>query len=152
MRPMQDQTIDHRTADRTSAQLKPFLQALQGGVPDRTPLWLMRQAGRYLPEYRELRASAGGFLDLVFDPPKAADVTLQPLRRFGMDAAILFSDILVIPLALGQGVRFEQGEGPVLDALSDAAALDRLSRARFDEILSPVYETVRLVRRGLAAE
>ena len=81
---------------------KPLLQALNGGTPDRVPLWLMRQAGRYLPEYRKVRASVGDFLELCFTPELAAEVTLQPLRRYGMDGAVLFSDILVIPYALGQ--------------------------------------------------
>lgn len=146
MQAMQDRIMTDR------AVTKPFLKALTGGVPERVPVWLMRQAGRYLPEYRDLRAQAGGFLNMVFDPVKAAEVTIQPLRRFGMDAAILFSDILVVPQALGQGVRFETGEGPVLDAITDAGGIDRLNRDRFDEILSPVYETVRLVRRALTAE
>ncbi|MGI9403878.1 MAG: uroporphyrinogen decarboxylase family protein, partial [Hyphomicrobium sp.] len=81
------------------------------------PIWLMRQAGRYLPEYREVRAKAGGFLNLCYTPALAAEVTLQPIRRFGFDAAILFSDILVVPDALGQGVRYAEGEGPILDPI-----------------------------------
>tara|TARA_Y100001958_G_C21011320_1_gene391328 strand:+ start:117 stop:416 length:300 start_codon:yes stop_codon:yes gene_type:complete len=94
---------------------KPIIAALKGERVDPPPIWLMRQAGRYLPEYRAVREEAGGFLNLCFDPEKAAEVTLQPLRRFGFDAAILFSDILVIPHALGQNVTFEAGEGPRLD-------------------------------------
>src|SRR5829696_10206402 len=91
------------------------------------PLWLMRQAGRYLPEYRELRVRAGSFLDLCFTPKLAAEVTLQPIRRFGFDAAILFSDILVVPHALGQRVSFESGEGPLLDPVADRTAFERLN-------------------------
>ena len=91
-----------------------ILQVLANKVAIRTPIWLMRQAGRYLPEYREVRAKAGSFLDLCFNPALAAEVTLQPIRRFGFDAAILFSDILMVPHALGQKVMFEAGEGPRL--------------------------------------
>ena len=96
---------------------KPFLEVLSGHRQPVPPLWMMRQAGRYLPEYREVRAKAGGFLDLCFTPEFAAEVTLQPIRRFSFDAAIIFSDILVVPYALGRSVRFEVGEGPRLDPL-----------------------------------
>src|SRR5690349_5264978 len=98
---------------------KPLLRVLRGEKTARVPFWLMRQAGRYLPEYRKVREEAGGFLKLAFDSEKAAEVTIQPLRRFGMDAAILFSDILVVPLALGQKVTFEAGEGPVLEPVRE---------------------------------
>ncbi|WP_245408731.1 uroporphyrinogen decarboxylase [Variibacter gotjawalensis] len=110
---------------------------------------MMRQAGRYLPEYRELRAKAGGFLDLCFTPAYAAEVTLQPIRRFNFDAAILFSDILVIPHALGRSVTFEAGEGPRLDPLDDAAKLDGVQREADMGKLEPVFETIRLVRKEL---
>ena len=113
--------------------IKPFLEVLSGRRQPVPPIWMMRQAGRYLPEYRELRAKAGGFLDLCFTPEFAAEVTLQPIRRFNFDAAIIFSDILVIPYALGRSVRFEAGEGPRLDPLDtpeqgrDAGGAGRLS-------------------------
>ncbi len=115
-----------------------LLQVLKGRRTTPPPIWLMRQAGRYLPEYRAVRAEAGGFLDLVMDPPRAAEVTLQPVRRFGLDAAILFSDILVLPWALGQDLRFAEGEGPLLGPL-DVAGLDQQAApARW----APVIETV----------
>jgi uroporphyrinogen decarboxylase len=113
------------------------------------PVWLMRQAGRYLPEYRATREKAGGFLDLVFSPELAAEVTLQPVRRFGFDAAILFSDILVVPHALGQKVRFAAGEGPQLDPITDRLAFERLASEIDHAVLEPVYETIRLVKRML---
>ncbi len=127
----------------------PILEVLAGNPQERPPVWLMRQAGRYLPEYRAVRARAGGFLDLCFTPELASEVTLQPIRRFGFDAAILFSDILVIPHALGQQVRFEAGEGPRLEAAPDAASIARL-RDRVDHnALAPVYETIGRVRGEL---
>lgn len=113
------------------------------------PIWLMRQAGRYLPEYRKIRASAENFLDLCFNPKLAAKITLQPIRRFAFDAAILFSDILVVPHALGQRVTFEAGEGPRLDALGEPAALRRLRNEIDQKILAPVYETIARVRQDL---
>jgi uroporphyrinogen decarboxylase len=116
------------------------------------PAWIMRQAGRYLPEYRELRAKAGSFLELCYNPAMAAEVTLQPIRRFGFDAAILFSDILVIPNALGQQVRFVEGEGPRLDPVTDSAALDGLAPVLPLERLQPVLETVARVKAALPRE
>lgn len=127
---------------------KLLLQALKGEVTERIPFWLMRQAGRYLPEYRALRQKAGSFLDLCFHPEWAAEVTLQPIRRFGMDAAILFSDILVVPYALGQALDFAEGEGPKLGGLQDIADRE-FDSAAFDRKLQPVYETLRRVREGL---
>lgn len=126
---------------------KPLLATLKGAKFDRPPLWLMRQAGRYLPEYRALRAEKGGFLELVHDSAAAADVTLQPIRRFGFDGAILFSDILVIPHALGQDLWFETGEGPRLAPKLVDTALKTLTAA--PERLSPVIETVRQVAAAL---
>jgi uroporphyrinogen decarboxylase len=109
----------------------------------------MRQAGRYLPEYRALRERAGGFLDLCFTPEMAVEATLQPIRRFGFDAAILFSDILVVPHALGRTVTFEAGEGPRLDPLDDAGKLNALREAADEAVFAPVYEAVRRVKRDL---
>src|SRR5476651_1889665 len=109
-----------------SVGTKPLLSVLTGRRQAVPPVWMMRQAGRYLPEYRAVREKAGGFLDLCFNPKLAAEVTLQPVKRFGFDAAILFSDILVIPHALGQRVTFEEGEGPRLEALREPATFARL--------------------------
>jgi uroporphyrinogen decarboxylase len=130
---------------------KPLLRVLTGHRQKIPPIWLMRQAGRYLPEYRELRRKAGNFLELCFNPELAAEVTLQPIRRFGLDAAILFSDILVIPHALGQHVSFEEGEGPRLDAIDDPAALGRLRREIDQQRLAPIYDTITRVRGKLPA-
>jgi uroporphyrinogen decarboxylase len=116
------------------------------------PIWMMRQAGRYLPEYRQLRAKAGGFLDLCFTPEFAAEVTLQPIRRFGFDAAIIFSDILVIPYALGRSVRFEVGEGPRLDPLDSPDKIASLATQANFSTLEPVYEALRRVRSELDAK
>ncbi len=131
--------------------MKPsFLRALAGEPVWPPPIWLMRQAGRYLPEYRAVRARAGGFVDLCLTPDLAAEVTLQPIRRFGMDAAILFADILLVPMALGQGLSFVEGEGPVLPPIRDEAGIAAL---RYDASrLAPVTETVRRVRAALPAE
>lgn len=125
-----------------------LLDVLNGQAVWPPPVWLMRQAGRYLPEYREIRGQAGDFLALCMNPRLAAEVTLQPIRRFGFDAAILFSDILVLPWALGQGLRFAEGEGPVLPPL-DRAGLAGLRLERAVQGAAPVMETVRLVRAGL---
>ncbi|QLC26949.1 uroporphyrinogen decarboxylase [Parasphingopyxis algicola] len=126
---------------------KKLLDVLRGGRADPPPVWLMRQAGRYLPEYRALRAEKGGFLDLVHDSEAAAEVTLQPIKRFGFDGAILFSDILVIPHALGQDLRFVAGEGPRLSPPLVDSALAALETA--PERLDPVYRTVALVAEAL---
>jgi uroporphyrinogen decarboxylase len=129
--------------------VKPFLEVLSGRRQPVPPVWMMRQAGRYLPEYRELRAKAGGFLDLCFTPEFAAEVTLQPIRRFGFDAAIIFSDILVIPYALGREVRFEAGEGPRLTPMDTPEKVETLARRADFGKLEPVYEALRRVRGEL---
>src|SRR3546814_732879 len=141
-----------KTVKPTPATPKRLLQVLHGETLANPPVWLMRQAGRYLPEYRKLRAQASGFLDLCFTPDLAVEVTLQPIRRFGFDAAILFSDILVVPHALGQKVWFEEGAGPRLAALQSVGDIDRLSRDGLHEALAPVYETVGRLSRELPAE
>ena len=127
----------------TSKPSKRFLQALAGETLTPPPFWLMRQAGRYLPEYRATRAEAGSFLDLCYNPELAVEVTLQPLRRYGFDAAILFSDILVIPDALRQQVAFKEGEGPVLTPIRSAMDLDALDISGMHDHLAPVYATVK---------
>jgi uroporphyrinogen decarboxylase len=132
-----------------SPTTKPFLEVLSGRRQPVPPLWMMRQAGRYLPEYREVRAKAGGFLDLCFTPEFAVEVTLQPIRRFAFDAAIIFSDILVIPYALGRDVRFEAGEGPRLDPLDTPDKVGTLSSTGDFTKLEPVFEALRRVRREL---
>ena len=128
---------------------KRLLRVLNGERLDPPPLWLMRQAGRYLPEYRATRAKAGGFLDLCMNPALAAEVTLQPLRRYGFDAAILFSDILVLPWAMGQGLTYGEGEGPRLPPIRDAAGLATLRLDQVGERTAPVREAVRLIAREL---
>jgi len=128
---------------------KPLLRVLSGERSPIPPVWLMRQAGRYLPEYRAIRSKTESFLDLCFNPQLAAEVTLQPIRRFGFDAAILFSDILVVPHALGQRVSFEEGNGPKLDAIDSPSALHRLRREIDHAKLVPVYETIGRVKQEL---
>ncbi|MCB1753782.1 MAG: uroporphyrinogen decarboxylase, partial [Gammaproteobacteria bacterium] len=121
-----------------------MLAVLEGEVFTTPPMWLMRQAGRYLPEYREVRGQAGSFLDLCFNPKLAAEVTLQPIRRFGFDAAILFSDILVIPHALGQKVSFEEGHGPRLEPIVTERTVAKVQSFDMGR-LSPVLEAVALI-------
>jgi len=133
-----------------SDSAKPLLAVLSGEKLEPIPIWLMRQAGRYLPEYRALRADKGGFLELVYDSEAAAEITLQPIRRFGFDGAILFSDILIVPHALGQELRFEAGEGPRLAPPLVDAALAALERV--PARLEPIYRTVEKVAARLPAE
>ena len=128
---------------------KPLLRVLGGEAVWPPPMWLMRQAGRYLPEYRAVRARAGDFVSLCTTPELASEVTLQPIRRYGFDGAILFSDILMVPWALGQGLAFKEGEGPVLPPIRDAAGVARLDVGRVADAVRPILETVRLTRAGL---
>ncbi|MEO5805356.1 uroporphyrinogen decarboxylase [Devosia sp.] len=130
---------------------KPLLATVLGQRQERPPIWIMRQAGRYLPEYRETRARSKGFLDLCYTPDLAVEVSLQPLRRFELDAAILFSDILVIPDALGQSVRFTEGEGPVLEPLT-VQTIATLKPERALDHLAPVFETLKRLRAAIAPE
>ena len=129
-----------------------FARTLAGEAQRVPPVWLMRQAGRYLPEYRELRKQAKSFLDFCYTPEMAIEATLQPIRRFGFDASIIFSDILTIPDAFGRNVRFLEGEGPAMDPIEDPAIVETL-RGRYDPgVLQPVYEAVRGLRAALPAE
>jgi len=136
----------------TKNSKKLLLDVLSGQKHSPPPIWMMRQAGRYLPEYREVRARAGGFLDLCFTPDFAVEVTLQPIRRFGFDGAVIFSDILVMPYALGRDVRFEAGEGPRLDPLDTPEKIAALATEADFGKLQPVYEALRRVRAELAPE
>ncbi|NNU79355.1 uroporphyrinogen decarboxylase [Halovulum dunhuangense] len=132
---------------------KSIMRALAGETLPVPPVWMMRQAGRYLPEYRATRTQAGSFLDLCYTPELAAEVTLQPIRRYGFDAAILFADILLLPQALGADLWFVDGEGPRLSTITSGAELDRLKPIEdIHETLAPVYETVRILSRALPQE
>ena len=128
---------------------KPILRALHGESSRRPPFWLMRQAGRYLPEYRALRQKAGGFLDLCYVPELAAEVTLQPIRRFGMDAAILFADILLVPQAMGQKLWFAEGEGPRLEPIRTRVEAESLNLEGMTGRLAPVYQAAARVAAAL---
>jgi uroporphyrinogen decarboxylase len=128
-----------------------LVRVLEGSAEKAPPVWMMRQAGRYLPEYRKLRAEAGSFWAMALTPKYAAEVTLQPIRRFGFDAAILFSDILTVPEALGQKVTFTEGEGPSLAPVTSAKGFNE-DRAQWASYFEPVYEALRLTRAGLPPE
>ncbi|MGH1458035.1 MAG: uroporphyrinogen decarboxylase [Paracoccaceae bacterium] len=135
------------------AQTKTILRALAGETLPTPPIWMMRQAGRYLPEYRATRAQAGDFLSLCYNPELAAEVTLQPIRRYGFDAAILFADILLLPQALGADLWFVTGEGPRLSTVTAQADFDALKGVgAIHDTLSPIYETVKILSRELPAE
>ena len=132
---------------------KPILKALAGEVQATPPIWMMRQAGRYLPEYRATRAQAGDFLSLCYNSDLATEVTLQPIHRYGFDAAILFADILLLPQALGADLWFVTGEGPRLSTVTSQADFNQLkSTADIDEVLSPIYQTVRNLSSVLPAD
>ncbi len=132
---------------------KTILRALAGETLATPPIWMMRQAGRYLPEYRATRAQAGDFLKLCYNPDLAAEVTLQPIRRYGFDAAILFADILLLPQSLGADLWFEAGEGPRLSTITDMAGVTALKpRDAIHDTLAPIYETVRILARELPAQ
>ena len=135
------------------AQQKKILRALAGETLETPPIWMMRQAGRYLPEYRATRAEAGDFLSLCYNSELACEVTLQPIRRYGFDASILFADILLVPQALGADLWFVTGEGPRLSTITDKAGFDALKPAdAIHEHLAPIYETVRMLSRELPKE
>ncbi len=135
------------------APTKTILRALAGDTLPTPPIWMMRQAGRYLPEYRATRAQAGDFLSLCYNPELAAEVTLQPIRRYGFDAAILFADILLLPQALGADLWFVTGEGPRLSTITAQSDFEKLKPVdEIDETLNPIYETVRILRRELPEE
>jgi uroporphyrinogen decarboxylase len=145
---------ENPSVETSSPQLptKRFLAPFQGLATKAPPIWLMRQAGRYLPEYREVRGIAGGFLNLCYNPKLAAEVTLQPIRRYGFDAAILFSDILVVPDALGQKVEFLEGEGPKLEPIRDAKALAKLDPVNAGRKYDIIADSVARIRAGLSDE
>jgi uroporphyrinogen decarboxylase len=126
-----------------------FLDLFAGKTVERPPFWFMRQAGRYMAEYRAVRAEVGDFLDLCYSPKKATEVTLQPIQRFGMDAAIIFSDILVVPHALGSAVHFEKGEGPRVEPVKNGADIARLDESKMPGKLAPVYEAIAATRASL---
>lgn len=131
---------------------KLLLETLSGNPGERVPFWFMRQAGRYLPEYREVRASTNSFMEFCYSPEKAAEVTLQPIRRYDMDGAILFADILVVPDGLGQNVWFEAGVGPKLTPVREEAAFSTLGMAGFHDKVAPVYDTVARLKQALPAD
>ena len=129
-----------------------LIKVIRGEATDNIPIWLMRQAGRYLPEYREIRKNAGTFLDLCYNPELATEVTMQPIRRFGFDASIIFSDILVIPHAMGVGLEYKEGEGPVLEKIDSADKINNLIMGNVREHLNPVFEALKNVRGELSED
>ncbi len=140
-------------ATKGGTMTKTILRALKGEVLPTPPIWMMRQAGRYLPEYKATRAQAGDFLSLCYNPELAAEVTLQPIRRYGFDAAILFADILLLPQAMGAELWFETGEGPRLSTITDMAGVQALKpTGAIHDTLSPIYETVKILARELPRE
>ena len=142
-----------KDGNHTMSQTKTILRALAGERQEVPPIWMMRQAGRYLPEYRATRAQAGDFLSLCYNSELAAEVTLQPIRRYGFDAAILFADILLLPQALGADLWFVTGEGPRLSTVTTQSDFDKLGPVdEIDATLSPIYETIRILRRELPQE
>ncbi|TXL75909.1 uroporphyrinogen decarboxylase [Vineibacter terrae] len=143
--------MEERQTPQDHALDNPLVRALNGERLATPPIWLMRQAGRYLPEYRALRTQAGSFLDLCYAPDLATEVTLQPIRRYGFDAAIIFSDILVVPQALGRKLWFEEGEGPRLDPLAGPADVAALAPEGIEATLQPVYQAIRQTRAALPA-
>ena len=137
---------------KVSVQGKPLLDVLSGRKPERRPIWFMRQAGRYLPEYRKLREQAGSFLELCYRPELAAEVTLQPLRRYDLDAAIVFADILVVPHAMGLKLRFEDGEGPILETVRSLEDMRRLKPSGNSHQMKAVYESLARVSSQLSQD
>jgi uroporphyrinogen decarboxylase len=144
--------MDGMIASMRTGQTKPLLRALAGEKLSRPPWWLMRQAGRYLPEYRQLRARARDFVELCLTPELASEVTLQPVRRYGMDGAIIFSDILMLPYALGQKLEFQESHGPILERVEDQNGIAQLDLDGAVSKLEPVFEAVRRVRAMLSPQ
>ena len=137
--------------EQTPPTTKPLLNCLRGNKTEKIPFWLMRQAGRYLPEYQEIRKKAGGFLEMCLTPELACAVTLQPIERYDFDAAILFSDILIVPYALGQALRFDEGIGPILEPIRDVNAINALIKNDFMTKIAPVLQTLHLLKKSLPA-
>ena len=131
--------------------MKKLIEVIKGNLDNYTPIWLMRQAGRYLPEYRQLRATAGSFLNMCYDSELSAKITMQPIERFDFDAAIIFSDILLVPQALGMKLHFEDNIGPTLNKLKTIEDIEKLNDSNLVKYLEPVYESISLVRKKLSS-